>query len=84
MTTVDDTPSTHHRMCSVCGHHTSGCVGGICTSFVPSSDEEIEAGAPLARYCGHDCAAEILGESLHERFARTFQQMRDADEKGER
>lgn len=61
-----------HAGCPTCGHHTSAWIGGACTVFVPSTEEEVAAGAPWARHCGHDCSVDVLGESAHDRLRKAL------------
>jgi hypothetical protein len=48
--------------CPTCGHNTSAFAGS-CSAIVVTDDGG-------AGYCGHDCSAEIFGESLHDRLTR--------------
>lgn len=63
---------TGHGRCPTCGHHTSAWVGGGCTVFVPSTEEEIASGASYLRWCLHDCSVDMLGESLSDQIARSL------------
>lgn len=66
-------PSGAYAMCPTCGHYTSAWVGGACTVFVPSTEDEVAAGAPWARYCDHDCSVDLYGEPYETILRRAIQ-----------
>ena len=63
-----------HQQCPACGHHTSACLGGRCTAFVPGPP-----GGPHAAYCDCPCYREITGRDFDGGLAEVFRKFYDKE-----
>jgi hypothetical protein len=62
------------QACPACGHHTSSCIWGRCTTFVPGPP-----GGPLAEYCGCECYQAITGRTLNSEIAESLRTYLDKE-----